>query len=173
MDMRISRQIPVQQPRPESRALSAAQQTAAAAPQRAGAGGQQAAVSDSDRLRAFLQAQKQADRVRQQARESAEQARESAEAMADWLEAKLKCLQIASRILAGDRVPPEDSRFLLENDPKLYQMAVTGRLPKEDPKEYDSLLDDEDREEPEPASDGGQRPDSRTDGAPDPEEPVQ
>ena len=98
--------------------------------------GRPARDSEAERLHALAQAQKQAELVRQQAREEAERARETAEAMAKWLDARLKCLKIASRIMSGDRVPPEDSRFLLENDPKLYQMAVTGRLPKEDPKEH-------------------------------------
>ena len=71
--------------------------------------------------------------------------------MAEWLDARLKCLKIASRIMSGDKVPPEDPRFLLENDPKLYQMAVTGRLPKEDPKEHKSVLDEEDLGGPESA----------------------
>ena len=113
--------------------------------------GRPARDSEAERLHALAQAQKQAELVRQQAREEAERARETAEAMAEWLDARLKCLKIASRIMSGDRVPPEDSRFLLENDPKLYQMAVTGRLPKEDPKEHKSVLDEEDLGGPESA----------------------
>ncbi len=62
------------------------------------------------------------------------------------LKKMMKCQKIAARIQAGDKVPPEDERYLQENDPQTYQMAIALRQPKEGPKEWDTLLDDEDRE---------------------------
>lgn len=56
-----------------------------------------------------------------------------------------KCQKIAARIMAGDRVPPEDMQYLLENDPEGYKLAMAARKPKKDPKEWDSVLEDEDR----------------------------
>ena len=43
-------------------------------------------------------------------------------------------------------MPPQDERYLQENDPQTYQLAIALRQPKKDPKEWDTLLEDEDRE---------------------------
>ena len=56
-----------------------------------------------------------------------------------------KCRKIASRIMKGDKVPPEDERYLQENDMNGYKLALACRTPKEKPKEWKSVLDDEDR----------------------------
>lgn len=56
-----------------------------------------------------------------------------------------KCQKIAARIMAGDKVPPEDERYLMEHDQEGYKMALALRRPKKHPKEYKSVLDDEDR----------------------------
>lgn len=71
------------------------------------------------------------------------------------MKALLNCQKIAARIMAGDRVPPEDLRYLEENDPEGYKLALALRKPKKDPKEWDSVLEDEDRAE---ASSGGAEP---------------
>lgn len=63
------------------------------------------------------------------------------------LKKMMKCQKIAARIMAGDKVPPEDEKYLMDNDPESYKLAIAMRKPKEDPKEYDSVLEDEDREE--------------------------
>ena len=68
------------------------------------------------------------------------------DAMTKALKKMLKCQKIAARIMAGDKVPPADERYLMENDPESYKLAIAMRKPKEDPKEYDSVLEDEDRE---------------------------
>lgn len=61
------------------------------------------------------------------------------------LKAMKKCEKIAARIMAGDKVPPEDERYLAENDMEGYRMALALRRPKKDPKEWKSVLEDEDR----------------------------
>lgn len=67
----------------------------------------------------------------------------------DMLEKSLKvmdkCRKIASRIMRGDKVPPQDERYLMECDPDGYKLALACRKPKEKPKEWESVLDEEDR----------------------------
>lgn len=58
-----------------------------------------------------------------------------------------KCYLIARRITAGDTVPDKDIRYLQKNDQELYTMAMKMRVPKKDPKEYDSVLEEEDQDE--------------------------
>lgn len=64
----------------------------------------------------------------------------------DSLERELKtmktCDKIAARIRGGDRVPPEDLRYLLKYDPAGYRLAMAMRKPKQNPKEWESALDD-------------------------------
>lgn len=57
-----------------------------------------------------------------------------------------KCRKIAARIQAGDKVPPEDERYLMDHDPDGYKLALAARQPKEKPKEWDSVLEKEDLE---------------------------
>ena len=133
----------------QGKAVAAAQAQSPLAPQAATDRlelSQQACDKLAERLRAVQQAQAQAERVHEQAMQDAENARKTAEAMAKWLDTMLKCMKIAARIMAGDTVPPEDARFLLKNDPKTYQMAMAQRIPKEDPVEHKSVLDNQDRE---------------------------
>lgn len=59
-----------------------------------------------------------------------------------------KCMKIAMRLAAGDKVPYQDERFLMENDPELHSKAMSVRIPKQDPEEYDSVLEEEDMESP-------------------------
>lgn len=56
-----------------------------------------------------------------------------------------KCQKIAARVMAGDKVPPEDLQYLMNNDPDGYKLAMALRRHKEDPEEHESVLDDEDR----------------------------
>ena len=53
------------------------------------------------------------------------------------------CEKIAASIMRGDKVPVEDLRFLMENDPDGYRLAMALRRHKEDPEEVDSVLEDE------------------------------
>lgn len=86
------------------------------------------------------------EQTRAEIAQQAQQARDQAKAEADALKVKLLCFKIAMRILAGDKVPPEDEKYLLDNDPDLYNVAVSGRIQKEDPEEYDSLLEDDEED---------------------------
>lgn len=67
----------------------------------------------------------------------------------DSMEEKLdmmdKCQKIAAAIMRGDRVPPEDLRYLMEHDKEGYKLAVALRREKKDPKKVESVLDEEDR----------------------------
>lgn len=56
-----------------------------------------------------------------------------------------KCQQIAASIMKGNRVPPEDLRYLMENDPEGYKLAMAMRRENPDPEDEESVLDEEDR----------------------------
>lgn len=56
-----------------------------------------------------------------------------------------KCQKIYARVVNGDKVPPEDLRYLEENDPEGYKMALAMRKPNKHPKEWKSVLDEEDK----------------------------
>lgn len=87
----------------------------------------------------------------QRRREQAKGQGKNEEKMLDSLERGLRtmklCNRIAARIRAGDRVPPEDLRYLMKNDPAGYRLAMAMRKPKEHPKEWESALEDQDRQE--------------------------
>ena len=74
------------------------------------------------------------------------------------------CQRIAARIMAGDKVPPEDLQYLMGHDLQSYQLAMAARVPKEHPKEWKSALEKEKQpsdaasQEGEAASDGGGAP---------------
>ena len=77
----------------------------------------------------------------------------------DLLEQGLKvlelCQTIAASIMKGDKVPPEDLRFLMENDPDGYRLAMALRRQKEDPEEVDSVLEDEENRDSSAGEDDG------------------
>lgn len=87
-------------------------------------------------------------------KEMAENSKEQCEAMEEGFDVVSKCFTIAMRILKGDHVPQSDHQFLLENDPDLYEMAVSLREFKEDPEDHDSVLDEEDHDKSEDLSTG-------------------
>ena len=66
--------------------------------------------------------------------------------MSEKLKKMAKCQRIAARIQAGDKVPPEDERYLMDHDAQSYQMALALRQPKRNPKKWDTLLEKEDYE---------------------------
>ncbi len=57
-----------------------------------------------------------------------------------------RCRKIASRIMKGDKVPPQDEQYLMECDPDGYKLALACRVPKENPKKWESVLEDEEQE---------------------------
>lgn len=65
------------------------------------------------------------------------------DALTEALKKMDRCQKIASRIMKGDKVPPQDERYLLENDPDGYKLAIACRTPKKKPKEWESVLEDE------------------------------
>lgn len=68
------------------------------------------------------------------------------DAMSEQLDIQMKCLKIAMNMMKGKKVPPEDERYLMEHDPDGYKMAIAMKnLVKEDKKECESVLDDEDK----------------------------
>ncbi|MDE7260903.1 MAG: hypothetical protein K2N78_02410, partial [Oscillospiraceae bacterium] len=66
-----------------------------------------------------------------------------AEMLGEQMKTMMRCQKIAARIMRGDKVPPEDERYLMENDPDGYKLALAMRQPKKSPKEWDSVLKDE------------------------------
>lgn len=53
------------------------------------------------------------------------------------------CQKIAASIMKGDKVPLKDLKFLMENDPAGYKLAMAMRREKKDPEEVESVLDEE------------------------------
>lgn len=103
-----------------------------------------ALLEEQSRKQAALKAE------RQRLEQMKEAGKQEAEALAKSLKVRLQCWKIAARIMDGDKVPYEDEQFLLNNDPDGYQMAMSLRRIKEDPEEWDSVLEDEEED-----SDGG------------------
>ena len=98
------------------------------------------------------QSRKMWDEVRereQRRQKRMDSAAEPANGELDLLSQGLKvlelCQKIAASIMKGDKVPPEDLKFLMENDPDGYRLAMAMRRHKEDPEEVDSVLEDEDK----------------------------
>jgi hypothetical protein len=54
-----------------------------------------------------------------------------------------KAVTIMMRIIKGDIVPDADDKFLLENYPEMHMKAWLLRQQKEEPHEYDSVLEDD------------------------------
>lgn len=88
--------------------------------------------------------------------EMLENANENAEAQKESFEDMAKALEIARRILDGDIVPREDEQFLMEYDSELYMRVKSMARPKDNPKEYESLLEDEEEEQESPEGQEGQ-----------------
>ena len=84
--------------------------------------------------------------------DAAESAKNELDALGERMKAMMRCQKIAARIMRGDKVPPEDERYLMENDPDGYKLALAMRQPKKNPKEWDSVLKDEE----EKGSSGGE-----------------
>ena len=78
--------------------------------------------------------------------EMLESANEAAEAQGEGYADMAKALEIARRILNGDIVPAQDEKFLMEYNSEIYMRVKSMAKVKEDPKEYDTLLDEEEDE---------------------------
>ena len=72
---------------------------------------------------------------------------EELEALSEQLKVQQRCMEIARRMMAGKRVPPQDERYLMENDPKGYKLVIALRKPpKKDEKECESVLKDDEKQ---------------------------
>ena len=75
---------------------------------------------------------------------------QQADAMADSAREQAKVMEVARRIMHGDKVPAKDEKKLMEFDYKLYAMAKnTAAMLKlqKDRKEHKSLWEDEEKRE--------------------------
>ncbi len=79
------------------------------------------------------------------------QAEQSAKASSDSNKDFLRALKIAKRIMNGDRVPLKDKMFLMNFSMEMYTMAVMLAKSNDDPKDYESVLDEEENEHSEEA----------------------
>lgn len=77
-----------------------------------------------------------------------EQGKTEDEMLAEELKVKQRCQKIAARVMAGDKVPPQDLRYLAENDMQTYKLALAARMmaPKKKPKKWESALEDEEEQ---------------------------
>lgn len=71
-----------------------------------------------------------------------------------------KCARISGSISAGDRVPPEDLKYLKEHDMQAYRLAMVTRKPKRDPADKESVLSEEDKAELEGRTSSGGSPEA-------------
>lgn len=62
------------------------------------------------------------------------------DALSNSLKTMDRCQKIAARIMKGDKVPPQDEMYLMDNDPDGYKLALVCRKPKEHPKKWESVL---------------------------------
>ena len=75
--------------------------------------------------------------------EMLEKANEAAEAQGEGFAELAKALEIARRILNGDIVPAQDEQFLMEFNSEIYMRVKSMAKEKDDPKEYDTLMEEE------------------------------
>lgn len=109
----------------------------------------QALTFVQERNQKMWEAEQRREQRRQDRMNDSLSALESSKQELDLLSKGLKvleaCRKIAASIMKGDNVPPEDLKYLMENDPEGFKMAMAMRRPKEDPEDVESVLDDEDR----------------------------
>ncbi len=68
---------------------------------------------------------------------------QQAKAAGEAARIRVKCMIIASRIMAGDKVPREDYHYLAKHEPELYGKALTMRFERDKPKKYNRLSEEE------------------------------
>lgn len=87
--------------------------------------------------------------------EMLEKANEAAEAQEEGYGDLAKALEIARRILNGDIVPSQDEQFLMEFNSEIYMRVKSMAKAKEDPEEYDTLLEEEEDDKSEKTAGSG------------------
>lgn len=75
-----------------------------------------------------------------------ESKKDELDSMSEKLKTLSKCQKIAAAIMRGDRVPPEDMAYLMNNAPEGYKLAMAMRRENPDPEDCESVLDEEDRD---------------------------
>ncbi len=78
--------------------------------------------------------------------EMLEKSREAAEEQGEGFGDLAKALEIARRILNGDIVPQQDEKFLMEFNSEIYMRVKSMAKMKEEPKEYDTLLEEKEED---------------------------
>ncbi len=101
-----------------------------------------AEVTD-DKTKKLEEEQKKKNEQRLSIIEQLKEEQKNAETRAESAEVQRKCMVIASRIIAGDKVPWQDYAYLAKHDSKLYAMALTHRIEAKKPKKYKRLSEDE------------------------------
>lgn len=72
-------------------------------------------------------------------REQLESNKRQEEIQKENTESHLKCMKIASRLMAGDEVPTRDIQFLMKKDVELYARSISLRIKKAKPKKHKAL----------------------------------
>lgn len=110
---------------------------------------QQALAFVQEQNRKMWEAAQQREQRRQDRMADSLSALENTKQELDLLEKAMdvqeKCLKIAASIMKGNRVPPEDLEYLMNNDPEGYKLAMAMRCENPDPEDEESVLSDEDR----------------------------
>lgn len=75
-----------------------------------------------------------------------ESAKEQGDAAGDSVKVMSRCMKIAQRIMNGDNVPIKDMKYLRENYPDLMRQAFLFRRSNPEPKDYKSVLEDEEEQ---------------------------
>lgn len=88
--------------------------------------------------------------------EMLENANEAAEGQGEGFGDLAKALEIARRILDGDIVPPQDEKFLMEFNSEIYMRVKSMAKQKEDPEEYESLMEEEEDNKSSEKTGGGE-----------------
>lgn len=108
---------------------------------------QQAQLEKAKAVRQML------DAARLQSIQMQEQSKKQTDALKESLDKMKRCAKIAKNISKGHKVPPKDEKYLLENDPKAYMMAMALRmLEEQDNKKVKSELKDEENQRQEGGS---------------------
>lgn len=107
-------------------------------------------LSVSAQALAFLERQALEREERRQSRtddslSALEKSKSELDLLGKSVEVLRKCQKIAASVMKGNRVPLEDLRYLMENDPDGYKLAMAMRRENPDPEDEKSVLDDEDR----------------------------
>lgn len=88
--------------------------------------------------------------------ENLEASKKAAEAAGEGFEDLGRALEIARRMMHGDIVPPSDEKFLMDYNRDIYLGAknMQALAKNDDPKKYDSILEDEESGEDGAAPEG-------------------